>query len=766
MSFKSRPQSSSRRPTISAPLESHVRPPQSQFAAATLFPRAEFPASAYPDDDDALPPPSPAFNNFSAPNSPFQASPTFFADSPDLPHPDIATPGLSGAAGQYAPFRKHASAQEEHGLPVDIEAMSATGSHCGSPEALTSRLGPPLAHRATTPTIPFPSLGTDETSRTKPLPPTLARSASATLTTNSIEGLGINMGPPIKDPAIDSLAALQTDIGPRSTTSDQSEVQQQPVRPSLGPMELPARPDTPSSGSGPGGHSRRPSSLQRTRSRVSSLTTDPSDEMPGGTPRGRKESLATIETEVTSLNLQFVKQLLSQVLLQSGLKPEDWEQTLLHLLIQVTKTVRTLPRPENIDVSRHVKVKKLPGGRPKHCEYVDGLVFTKNLLRKQMPREKKRPRLMLLSYPIEYQRQDQLSSLAPIIHQEKIYLSNLVERITALRPHIVLVDQAVSGRAVDYLADRGIAVARNVKPSVMKALSRAFNTEIISSLDQLSLRPSLGRCETFQVQTFVHNMIPGKRKTLLRFEGTHRDIVSTLILRGGDLSTLGRVKDVVRFMIKVAFNLRMESFLFHDEHVSVLNPPSLTYQLPERAIDGDFQGDTDLNEEKLPDNSASDSVSRALQPYLSRILSNTPFTVFSPPYPLLQMKLEDSNLRHIRYLYDHEEAQRILREELECRQADSSADSSVLQCPPLADGSPPVSRAFELGNALSRSASQHSLDSIGGLPSSSRPAFAGTYAALAITSPLSKVPEVSSLAAQLERAQDQHATTLTVSAKC
>lgn len=773
LSLKSKPPAAAKRPQISAPLESHIRPPQSQFAAATLFPRAEFPAHVADHNDD--------HDELSRPQTPdFDVSPKFFSSvTPDLDRalPLPETPGFPPNAGQYAPFRKPASPHEEQGLPVSLDEIqdAAARSRMPSPTQLQNAAAL-QASRAASPKIPFPSLSRDENSKTEPLPPTLVPSSSASHSNHTTDGLGITIGPPAASShetmfdTAESLAAKQADIGPRTgppgvqTSLPSSSASQQQEPPATPQAEIPSRPNTPSSGSGhPSGSAApsRPSYFYRTRSRVSSLTTDPSDELSGsgaglGTPRSRKDSLAMIENEVTSINLQFVKRLLGQLLLQTDLNPDVWQDTLMHLLVQVTKTVRTIPRAENIDVSRHVKLKKLPGGKPKNSEYVDGIVFTKNLLRKQMPRERKRPRIMLLSYPVEYQRQDQLMSLAPIIHQEEAYLSALVARITALRPHIVLVDQAVSGRAVDLLTKAGIAVARNVKSSVMHTLSRAFQTEIISSLDQLSLRPSLGRCDRFQVQTFVHQLLPAKRKTFLRFEGTNRDAVCTLILRGGDQDTLARVKNVMRFMVEVAFNLRMESFLFYDEHVSVLSPPAFTYQLP---ADADYHDPTSPSETeaKAAQREMSQTITDELQPYLDRILSNTPFTVFPPPYPLLRMKLEDANLHHLRYLYHQEEAARILQEEIESRRSDATPGSSLSTVRGDTESTlaVPESGFFQVGgNALSRSVSQQSFDSLPGLPPS-RP-FDQTYAALALSSAMPKVPEVSSLSAQLERAQDQH----------
>jgi 1-phosphatidylinositol-3-phosphate 5-kinase len=126
---------------------------------------------------------------------------------------------------------------------------------------------------------------------------------------------------------------------------------------------------------------------------------------------------------------------------------KEWEEALLKLALRVAKelTFTALPyhQGEDTDVRRYVKIKKIPGGAPSDSEYVDGAVITKNVAHKQMSRMQRNPRVMLVTFPLEFHRvEGQYVHFGQILRQEKEYLGNLASRIAALRPHVVLVEKS------------------------------------------------------------------------------------------------------------------------------------------------------------------------------------------------------------------------------------------------------------------------------------------------------------------------------------
>lgn len=277
--------------------------------------------------------------------------------------------------------------------------------------------------------------------------------------------------------------------------------------------------------------------------------------------------------ELNNASLHHVRRMLHQLLEDANIpNVSSWEKALVPILLQCTDDVNPNVRlGDDIDIRHYVKLKKIPGGKPGDTAYVSGVVFTKNLALKSMPRSISNPRIVIVSFPIEYQRhQHHFMSLEPVIAQEKEFLRNMVNRIASLRPQLLLVQKHISGLALQYLAEANIAVAYNVKQSVIEAVSRFARTEIISSIDMVALKPvHVGKSGGFDVKTYVHNDIPGKKKTYIYLSGCPKDLGCTIALRGADMTILSKMKRITEFMVYVVYNLKLETCLMRDEFVLI-----------------------------------------------------------------------------------------------------------------------------------------------------------------------------------------------------
>ncbi|EPE03117.1 1-phosphatidylinositol-3-phosphate 5-kinase fab1 [Ophiostoma piceae UAMH 11346] len=288
-------------------------------------------------------------------------------------------------------------------------------------------------------------------------------------------------------------------------------------------------------------------------------------------------SAKTEPTKLSAPSLKHIKRLFRQLLDEASVpNPAAWEKTLIPLLRRCADDVGPNTREgDHMDIRHYVKLKKIPGGKPSDSSYVSGVIFTKNLALKSMPRRIAHPRILIISFPIEYQRQQQYQfmSLEPVLTQEKEFLKMVVARIKNHHPEVVLAQKNVAGLALQSLAEAGIAVAYNVKASVIGAVSRFVGTPIISSMDMLSLPITVGRCAEFEVKTFVNSEIPGRKKTYIFLSGCEKFLGCTIALRGASTDTLSRMKRITEFMVYVVYSLKLESCLLNDAFVQI--PPQV-----------------------------------------------------------------------------------------------------------------------------------------------------------------------------------------------
>ncbi|KAF8347025.1 hypothetical protein F5887DRAFT_958971 [Amanita rubescens] len=274
--------------------------------------------------------------------------------------------------------------------------------------------------------------------------------------------------------------------------------------------------------------------------------------------RTRRESTAYAQ-ELNLASMLHLKFMLRQMLAREEIPNiKEWEETLSRLALKIARemTFTALPhrQGEDMDIRRYVKIKKIPGGAPQDSEY--------NVAHKQMSRSQKHPRVMLYM------------PFGQIVRQEKEYLANLVARIAALRPHIVLVERS-----------HNIAVARSVKTSAA----------------DLALEPRMGHCGRYRLQTFDHPLIPNRRKTYMRFEGCSPDM-------GADIATLRRLKKITRFL---------ETHLWKDSAYQDGKPVvSLSVQSPGS---GPFSGE--LTDEEAEQRHLSRRIEESLEPYMKTFIS-------------------------------------------------------------------------------------------------------------------------------------------------
>ncbi|XP_025944743.1 1-phosphatidylinositol 3-phosphate 5-kinase isoform X5 [Apteryx rowi] len=275
-----------------------------------------------------------------------------------------------------------------------------------------------------------------------------------------------------------------------------------------------------------------------------------------------------------SANHNHMMALLQQLLYNESLSL-SWRDIIVPVVCQVVQTVRpdVKNRDDDMDIRQFVHIKKIPGGKKFDSMVVNGFVCTKNVAHKKMNSCIKNPKILLLKCSIEYlyREETKFTCIDPIVLQEREFLKNYVQRIVDVRPNLVLVEKTVSRIAQDMLLEHGITLVINVKPQVLDRVSRMTQGDLVMSMDQLLTKPRLGTCHKFYMQVF---QLPNDQtKTLMFFEGCPQHLGCTIKLCGAAEYELARVKEILIFMVCVAYHSQLEISFLMDEFAM---PPTLT----------------------------------------------------------------------------------------------------------------------------------------------------------------------------------------------
>ncbi|KAG7843496.1 hypothetical protein KL942_000592 [Ogataea angusta] len=319
------------------------------------------------------------------------------------------------------------------------------------------------------------------------------------------------------------------------------------------------------------------------------------------------------------------RQLLTQLLTDREVEHIDvWARTLIKCLKRVSSVPVELANGESFDISNYLKLKRIPGSSIEDSAVLDGIVFSKCLPLKTMADCILSPRIMLVTFQIEYEQEadTRFSSLEPLIAQQDQYLEKLVARIVALKPSVVLAESTVNGYALKLLADAGITVLFNLKPQLLRKIARTTKADVVNSIDKLATSPALGRCGKFEVRSYVHDSV---RRTYVFLTGCNPEAGFTVVLRGGSREELARVKECATLMAYVFFNVKLESGLMRDQCLQA--------------------GDYDFHPAVEPLHSMSlgryQDVERAFD---VRILSSSPWVRFERPFVLERLALYQARL--------------------------------------------------------------------------------------------------------------------------
>ena len=275
----------------------------------------------------------------------------------------------------------------------------------------------------------------------------------------------------------------------------------------------------------------------------------------------------------------------------SNIDSQRWRDIILRLAIKVVSTVEPNVRlGDSMDIREYVKMKIIPGGSMEESVYVNGIVFRKRIYHKSILSRGPilNPRVLLLGGGIEFQRSDwKFSSLETLIEQEEKYLEILVEKISSLRPDVLIVGKSISGKARELLRHQNIVALQNFKESQLERISRLLDAIVLPTTDHVIQQNGddcIGSSQKFSVK-IINNDSERVEKNV-QIEGILKDRICkgscyiyldgcppkqgcSIILRGECRGVLHQIKRILKFSIIVAYHLRLEVAYYNDRYAMI-----------------------------------------------------------------------------------------------------------------------------------------------------------------------------------------------------
>ncbi|KAJ2612866.1 Mitochondrial distribution and morphology protein 12 [Coemansia sp. RSA 1804] len=339
---------------------------------------------------------------------------------------------------------------------------------------------------------------------------------------------------------------------------------------------------------------------------------------------------------------KIIRQLLEEIDVDDS---RGWDDVVLRLVTNAITHVRpNVAGGDRMDLRNYVRIKRIPGGSPSDSQYISGLVFTKGLAHKRMPRYIKAPRIMLLTLPLEYSDiphapASRYVSFDTELRMQQGFSEKLVQRITSAAPDLVFTEKLMPRNVLESLMRNNIAVAHGIKRSVIRAIARCTGAEVVTSMSKFSDYPRIGTCRALAVQTFEDQSIPEFRKSFIFLDGCSKDLGGTIVLRGELFPKLREIKQVVDLVVCLAYSMLLETALLANEYVlAVPGDYDLAWSDQAGAMARAVPGTPKPEDESL--------ALEALNEY-NIVLSSSPCVRIPPPQVLVSMRQKELAIRSI-----------------------------------------------------------------------------------------------------------------------
>lgn len=198
--------------------------------------------------------------------------------------------------------------------------------------------------------------------------------------------------------------------------------------------------------------------------------------------------------------MHHIKQIVIDLMTQNKIDQDKWGSKLFEFVRKAVEQVKPSSRRHDpMDFNHFIKIKIINYEDNSKSEYINGIVLSKNIADKRMKTNITNPKILLVKDSISTD-QSEGTSLQTLIEQENNWINIIKEKLTQVKPNIIIVEKDVGYKILDVLRQQGITVISNLDSKKMKRITRYTETIIAPSYNIIEKSFEFGKCSQFRVE--------------------------------------------------------------------------------------------------------------------------------------------------------------------------------------------------------------------------------------------------------------------------
>ncbi|CAG9330723.1 unnamed protein product [Blepharisma stoltei] len=250
----------------------------------------------------------------------------------------------------------------------------------------------------------------------------------------------------------------------------------------------------------------------------------------------------------------------AKTLFKSHQIPEELHSKIIGFIVEIVNTICPSVRYRNDqqDINKYFRIVKFEWNDFSASEFVNGVVFKKNVAHKKMEKELINPRILFLQEASDFYARDRnIVSMDKLIDQEASYTKIFIKKLMKIKPNIVILGKGLPNAILNELSRLNITAFINVKPKIMVQLSRATKGKILDHVDQATrITNYIGTCGEFFPKTV------GNKAYAFFKDPIDTSLVGSLLISGPDPSDLSKIGTVIRKLLLEYRNSVLEKQFF------------------------------------------------------------------------------------------------------------------------------------------------------------------------------------------------------------